>query len=165
MDYVGIDVLKNQRQIGCFTKADEVLPQCIRPERECCAAVCAERPNPGAWAPSSASQVRGPRLPRGRQRLSGGGAGGEKGLWNSYPQSSLAAAQRAQTPVSARVDWRRRRYEVELQRRVLRSRPAAFVPPRECSPGHAAAFPAGYVIAVVLHMSLFRVRFTTFPRW
>jgi hypothetical protein len=41
---------------------------------------------PGAWAPSSASQVRGQRSPRGRQRLSGGGAGGEKGLWNSYPR-------------------------------------------------------------------------------
>jgi hypothetical protein len=29
--------------------------------------------------------VRDPRSPSGRQRLSGGGAGGEKGLWNSYP--------------------------------------------------------------------------------
>jgi hypothetical protein len=42
-------------------------------------------PHPGALAPSSASRVRGPRSPSGRQRLSGGGAGGEKGLYFSYP--------------------------------------------------------------------------------
>jgi hypothetical protein len=34
----------------------------------------------------AASRARCTRSPSGRQRLSGGGAGGEKGLWNSYPR-------------------------------------------------------------------------------
>jgi hypothetical protein len=38
--------------------------------------------SPGA----AASRARCTRSPSGRQRLSGGGAGGEKGLWNSYPR-------------------------------------------------------------------------------
>jgi hypothetical protein len=37
---------------------------------------------PGAWR--SASWTRGTRSPCGRRRLSGGGAGGEKGLYFSY---------------------------------------------------------------------------------
>ena len=45
--------------------------------------------SPGALAPSSASRVRGPRSPSGRQRLSGGGAGGEKGLYFAYPSSAI----------------------------------------------------------------------------
>jgi hypothetical protein len=45
---------------------------------------CRSEARPGALAPSSASRVRGPRSPSGRQRLSGGGAGGEKGLYFSH---------------------------------------------------------------------------------
>ena len=42
--------------------------------------------SPGAWASSSFSLARGTRSPSGGLGLSGGGAGGEKGLWNSYPR-------------------------------------------------------------------------------
>jgi hypothetical protein len=37
-------------------------------------------------APSSASRAHGTRSPSGGLGLSGGGTGGEKGLWNSYPR-------------------------------------------------------------------------------
>jgi len=44
MDYVGIDVHKNQSQICLLTETGEVLHQRIHTQRERCAAVCAERP-------------------------------------------------------------------------------------------------------------------------
>lgn len=44
MEYVGVDVHKNQSQICLFTEASEILHQRIQTQRERFAAVFAKRP-------------------------------------------------------------------------------------------------------------------------
>ena len=68
-------------------------------DRYHCAA--AEQQNPGALAPSSAARARGPRSPSGGLGRRGG-AGGEKGLYFSYPSSPAMSRMTLAPPASFR---------------------------------------------------------------